>query len=467
MNPLDSFDKERNIHISDVPNTVSSGEKPAENSSFSGKLVEQAYNHLPIGLLANVIIPLLLGFALWKFVDRAALLIWASLIYILTALRYVLLMRYRRATNRESDWYRWRTLFFVSASAAAIAWGLSGVVLFSDSSDFANICIIFAAGGMISGSTISLSSLKNTAQCYIILVATPLIIKLFTIPSGKYMAMGIMVIIYMLLTVVLSRRINAMIIDSLQLGRDFSIEADKRRKTVDQLEKAQAQLIKQEKLAAIGQLSGSVAHDLRNPLGVINNSVYFIKKILEKDTDPRIIRHIDIMENEIKRSCNIISDLTDFSQENKLLITSGNLNDLLRDILEVTHFREDIIVKTLLDQNLPEVQFDSLQLRRAFQNLINNAIQAMPEGGQLEIITYEHNEIAHIIIKDTGIGISKEDMKRIYEPLFSTKPHGVGLGLSIVKDLVEKHNGTIEVESTSGKGTIFTIKLPCKQKQTA
>ncbi|MFQ6056618.1 MAG: sensor histidine kinase, partial [Methanosarcinales archaeon] len=116
---------------------------------------------------------------------------------------------------------------------------------------------------------------------------------------------------------------------------------------------------------------------------------------------------------------------------------------------------------TDLDENIPLIRVDENQLQQVFLNLINNALDAMPDCGILEIITQLKNNIVEIKFSDNGVGISENNLKKIFEPLFTTKAKGFGLGLTICKTLLEGHGGTIEVESEVDKGTTFIIKLPC------
>ena len=226
------------------------------------------------------------------------------------------------------------------------------------------------------------------------------------------------------------------------------------------LETAQSQLLRQEKLAAIGQLSGSVAHDIRNPLGVISNSIYFLNRISGPGTDKKFMKHINIMTREIDRSKEIINDLMDFSRDHPPVLEKGDINSVLGEVLSRVPQRENITVETALDSDLPRVFFDASQIRRAFLNLINNALQAIPHKGTVLVTSRPLDGFVEIVFKDTGSGIPKAHLEEIFEPLFTTKAKGVGLGLSIVREFIRKHNGTIDVKSEVGKGTAFTIKLP-------
>ncbi len=232
------------------------------------------------------------------------------------------------------------------------------------------------------------------------------------------------------------------------------------------LQESQLKMLRQEKMAAIGQLSGSVAHDIRNPLGAITNSIFFLHLITNEETDDKIREHLSIMEHEINRANGIINDLLDFSRDNVPNFVQGNLNLSLEQLVPGFDFAKEVKIDLQLDEDLPLIAFDSSQLQRVVSNLLINASQAMPDGGTLQIRTSHDEESVRIIISDTGHGISKENMGKIFDPLFTTKASGVGLGLSIVKDLIERHHGTLEVESAVSKGTTFTARFPIHQNET-
>ena len=135
------------------------------------------------------------------------------------------------------------------------------------------------------------------------------------------------------------------------------------------------------------------------------------------------------------------------------------MNDIVRDAFSPISIPENIKVNIKVGE-IPPILLDSEQIRRVSQNMILNAVQAMPEGGKLTIKTVKHDDSVKIIIKDTGIGIPQENLAKLFNPLFSTKPKGVGLGLTICKQIVESHGGEITVKSKVGKGSTFTVKLP-------
>jgi signal transduction histidine kinase len=226
------------------------------------------------------------------------------------------------------------------------------------------------------------------------------------------------------------------------------------------LRDAQEQLIRQEKLAVLGQLAGAVGHELRNPLGAISNAAYFLNMVLE-EPEPEVKETLEIMEKEVKTSERIISSLLDFARAKPPTRREVNINNVVQEALSRIAVPENVEVVSQLDGRLPIILADPGQLVQIFGNIILNGIQAMPEGGQLVIKSEVPNpEWATISFTDTGVGIPEENLGKLFEPLFTTKAKGIGLGLAVTKTLVEGHRGTIEVESEVGKGSTFTVKLP-------
>ncbi|MBU6996223.1 MAG: PAS domain S-box protein [Theionarchaea archaeon] len=225
-----------------------------------------------------------------------------------------------------------------------------------------------------------------------------------------------------------------------------------------ELRDAQEELIRKGKLAVLGQLASIVGHELRNPLGVIGNSTYFLKMKLQR-ADDIVIKHLGIIDQNVERASTIIEELLGFSRTRKPRNVPTNINMLVRDALTSLRIPDTIQVKYDLDETVPLVEADPEHLRRVFINLLTNAVQAMAEGGTLTLKTGCTEDIT-IAIQDTGQGIPEEYSTRIFEPLFTTRARGIGLGLVIAKNIIEEHNGTITVVSNVGEGTLCMVKLP-------
>jgi len=226
------------------------------------------------------------------------------------------------------------------------------------------------------------------------------------------------------------------------------------------------QRLKLEKLATIGKLATMVAHDLRNPLTSIINASYYIKNTCPARANAECktaFEMLDIIEQETLFANNIINDLLDFAAKRPLQKKRQNINKLIEDSLTESNIPENVKV----ERNFAEkaiANVDENQLERAFLNLVKNAVQAMPNGGQLTITTSETEDHIEIRLTDTGVGIPEENMSKIFQPLFTTKAKGIGMGLAICRKIVEQHGGTIDFESKVGRGTTFIIKLPKKEE---
>jgi len=225
------------------------------------------------------------------------------------------------------------------------------------------------------------------------------------------------------------------------------------------LKEAQEMMMRQEKLAAIGKLAGSVGHELRNPLGVITNSIYYLTMRFPL-VDEKVKKHLKIIQEESTRANTIISDLLDFARVKPDELCIVDIPGLIKETLDRVQKPEKIKVRTCFENKLPEISLDPRKMQQVVHNIIVNAFQAMPDGGELEITANHDKGTIVIDFKDTGVGITKENLQRLFEPLFSTKIKGIGLGLAITKEIIESYKGTIEVESIVGVGSKFTIKLP-------
>jgi len=226
----------------------------------------------------------------------------------------------------------------------------------------------------------------------------------------------------------------------------------------------QEKLITSEKLAAIGQLASAVGHEIRNPLGVIKNSAYFLNMKLKDAADEKVVKHLKILEKEVNSANFIISDLLDFARKKPPTLDQADLSETVKNTLSYITVPENIKVEIKLGE-IPKMLLDKEQVQRVCQNLILNAVQAMPEGGKLTIQTTKQDDSAKLIVRDTGVGIPKENMPKLFTPLFSTKAKGIGLGLVICKQIVEGHDGNITVESEVGEGSTFTVKLPIRMEK--
>lgn len=233
------------------------------------------------------------------------------------------------------------------------------------------------------------------------------------------------------------------------------------KETTKELEETHARMIKQERLAILGQMAASLSHELRNPLSVINNVAYYLRTKFP-DVDEKTLKMLDLLEKEVDRSDRIIGNMLSFSRQKPNVHKDTDLNDLVHSFFSTSDATPgDITVKLELSDAVSKISADSEKLRQVLDNLVSNACQAMPDGGLLTVSTRAGDkEMVELSVKDTGHGMSDEIQSQIFEPLFSTRTTGFGLGLVIVKTLVADHGGEIHVQSKEGEGSEFIITLP-------
>jgi PAS domain S-box-containing protein len=219
-----------------------------------------------------------------------------------------------------------------------------------------------------------------------------------------------------------------------------------------------------ERLAAVGETAAMVGHDLRNPLQGIAGAAYNIGRHLRNAPDPFTKEMLAVIDNGVEYANGIINDLLEFSREMQLQRLPTTPRSVVTQALKDANIPDNVRVEDLT-ANAPQILVDGPKIRRVLSNLIKNAIDAMPEGGELSISSVNSQKELSISVKDTGVGISQDELKRIWTPLHTTKAKGIGLGLSICKRIVEAHGGSISIESVVGKGTTFTLKLPIERAQ--
>lgn len=237
-----------------------------------------------------------------------------------------------------------------------------------------------------------------------------------------------------------------------------------------ELERSQAQLIQAEKMAAIGRLAASLAHEINNPLQAIHNSLHLsLHRGLDEE---KRAQYLSMAQSEVQRLIEIVQRMLDFYRPSRGDAAPADINGIVENVLALAQKRlqhGEVRVHTHLSADLPLLPVVADQITQVFLNIIINAIEAMPSGGDLHLETRlaEDGEWALVSFRDTGVGMSPEQIANLFEPFYTTKADGTGLGLAISYGIVERHGGTIEVSSRPGQGTTFVVKLPLRPPGTA
>jgi len=254
------------------------------------------------------------------------------------------------------------------------------------------------------------------------------------------------------------------------LAEDLRLQSEKNRRTAEQLAEANEQLQKAEeavrrsdRLAALGQLSAGLAHELRNPLGTIKASAEMLNRAVSAENE--IAREVaGFIASEVDRTNSLITRFLDFARPLQLHLDKADLAQTLdRAVAAVQREAARVAIYKNYAPEIGPFPFDSELLERVFFNLIMNAAQATQPGGAVTVKTRAGNGVVEIAVIDRGSGIDPKNLDDIFNPFFTTKPDGVGLGLAIVSKIVDQHGGKIAVESDPGKGSVFRVLLPMER----
>ncbi len=244
------------------------------------------------------------------------------------------------------------------------------------------------------------------------------------------------------------------------------------RRYINELKYTQGKLMQAEKLSALGRFTADVAHEIRNPLATVGGFARRLEKRLINGTREK--EYAVLIVSEVDRLERILRDVLTFSREAKFRMDYHNINDVIKESLSAFAgicSEQSLVVRENLDTSIPSVFIDKDHVRQAINNLISNAIDAMPKGGTLSIGTHVEflNEIHYVAVTvtDTGVGIHDDRLQMIFEPFYTTKEigRGTGLGLPLCKKIMDEHNGLIRASSTVGKGSFFSLYFPYQSKE--
>lgn len=261
----------------------------------------------------------------------------------------------------------------------------------------------------------------------------------------------------------LARTFNLMA-DRIEEGRDrLEHQVEQRTReleaAVTELRRKQEQLVRNERLETIGRLASSVGHELRSPLSVMTHAVYFLEMI-SHDVPTAVRDYHGILRYQILLAEKVVADLIDFARIEPPRKHRVELRRLVEDQIEKLGTLNGVSLVRNFDPSPPFAFIDAAQVGQALLNILTNATQALDGAGTITVRTFSSGQTVGVSVEDTGPGIDSQFHARIFEPLYTTKSRGIGLGLSVARGLVDANNGHIEIESEPGSGTVFTIHVP-------
>jgi signal transduction histidine kinase/CheY-like chemotaxis protein len=451
-----------------------------------------------LAVCVTIITATVLGRLQWGLVSNSLIVRWWAYMALVSAARYAAARRFRDATPSLVETPKWCVGFALSAGLSGAGWGAAGVLLYPDASLTHQVFLVFVLGGMMLGAASLLAPRSEAFLAFLIPSGLVTAVHLLLQGDQTHVAMGILAAVFTVAVLITTWRIHQTIDSSLRLqfeNRELveNLQAATRQtealnqtlelrvqertaelyESTEQLraeianrELVEEELLRARKLESLGVLAGGIAHDFNNFLTVILGSVELTKERLDS-ADP-VQEILGDTATACRRAQLLASQLLTFAKGGTPVRRLVSVKQLVKDAVQLLRAGSSVSVDISIAEDLRFAHIDPGQIGQVLHNILLNARQAMREGGIIEIRAEnavrtdagDAEPRVRVAIRDYGCGISAEIRPRIFDPYFTTKPGGNGLGLATVYAIVAKHGGHILVESTPGVGTVFTIDLP-------
>ena len=436
----------------------------SQDDKVRAEQVRLLYEAIPASIFATVFIASILVSILWSSgVSRNDLIIWLALSFLFSLLRFIFYNQYKRKKDNDDKLEKYERNFLIGTALSALAWGLVPVALYPENITF-QVVVAFALAGMSAGAVTSLSFNLTTIRVFLFVSLIPLIVRFFSSEDYILEAMGVMVMAHLGLLLVSAKRIYVNTEQNIVLRLD----SDRREHELERV------IAERERLDEMkNDFISTVSHELRTPLTSIRGSLGLLLGGVVCEIPRQAEAMLDIACNNTERLLLLINDILDLQK-----IESGKLKfkfeavDLHQFLVDGLRINEGLANEYELVFNLKEgaqnvyVQADSERLLQVLSNLLSNAAKFSPCNGVVDVSYGVIDQHVKIQVADRGVGIPKEFYKDVFgkftqaDTSDTKKTRGAGLGLSISKHIVEKHNGTIGFQSEEGVGTTFYIELP-------
>jgi len=454
-------------------------------------------SNLAIGI--TILAAVILGSLLLVVIPGYIVFGWWSYMALVSAFRYIVAWRFRRTSPDDMSFGKWRMIAAVGAGLAGAGWGSAGILLYSPINMMSQVLLVFVIGGMMLGAASLLAPRPEAFLTFILPTGLIPSMRLFAQHDTTHFAMGLLALVFTVAILITTRRIYRTVERSLRLqieNHDLVLDLQKanritealnqdlelrvRERTAElhesaeqllaeirQREQTEEELLRARKLESLGVLAGGIAHDFNNFLTVVQGNIEVARAQLKSDSPAQ--ECLDQAEKACKRAAFLSSQLLTFAKGGTPVRRVVSVAKLVTDAVRLANSGSPIKMDVNLEDGLWFAQVDPGQISQALHNILLNARQAMPGGGAVEVSvvniaqTNSHADggpRVSISIRDSGCGISPEVMPRIFDPYFTTKPEGSGLGLATAYAIVDKHGGRISVQSTPGAGSVFVVELP-------
>ncbi len=460
--------------------------------------LELLYANANLAAGVTLLAATILGGLQWGIVSRPVIAGWWLYMAVISVVRYTFARRWHALPTR-SDVSGWRTAFTVAVGLAGAGWGAAGILLYPAAHLTNQVFLVFVLGGMMLGASLLLAPRPEAFLAFLIPTGLGPAIRLSLAGDETHLAMGLLAVVFTLAILITTGRIYRMVEASLRLqieNRDLvedlrsanqqtaalnqALElrvqertaelhhsAEQLRAEIAHREQAEEELLRARKLESLGVLAGGIAHDFNNFLTVVQGNIEVAKAQLKEQEAAQ--EFLDQAAGACQRAKFLSSQLLTFAKGGAPVQRVVSIAELVTDAVQLARTGSPVGIEVAIAEDLWSAKVDPGQIGQVLHNILLNAQQAMPGGGTIEVhaenvglrdTSEAVGRRVRISIRDYGRGISADVLRRIFDPYFTTKPGGAGLGLATAYAIVLKHEGHIAVESEPGAGTVFTVDLP-------
>jgi signal transduction histidine kinase/ActR/RegA family two-component response regulator len=453
------------------------------------------YDNATLGAAVNVLAATVLCGLLWNLIARPQVIGWWLYIVVVAGFRYTLARRYRQASPVSSDLHAWRRAFLIGVGMAATGWGAAGALLYPRAHLGNQVILIFVLGGMMLGASSLLAPLTAAFVPYLSLAGLIPAFRLLADGDETHISMGLLAGTFTIATLLGTRRMHRMIVASIQLQfenqelveelrtanqqvaawnqelerhveertAELQLSTQQLKTEIDLRHQTEEELLRARKLESLGVLAGGIAHDFNNFLTVVQGNIEVAKSRLSSAEPAQAF--LDQAVSACQRAKSLSSQLLTFAKGGTPIRRVVSITQLIADAVHLAQTGSHVRIVTELAEGLWSSEVDPGQIGQVLHNILLNARQATTGSGVIEvrasnIVGDDSEPWVRITIRDEGTGIAPETLRRIFDPYFSTKPGGSGLGLATAYAIVTKHGGVISARSTLAVGTQFSIDLP-------
>jgi signal transduction histidine kinase/CheY-like chemotaxis protein len=481
---------------STTPVDAAHPDQGSTNQQIFAAQVRLLYGNLNVGVGVTFVAAPILGRFQWDVVPHLNIIGWCLYMFLVSAARFTLRRQYTRAAPSTLKTGTWNAAFAGGAGLAGAGWGAAGVLLYPEGQLTYQVFLTFILGGMMLGAVSLLAPRAEASLAFLIPTGLAPAIRLAVDGDEAHLAMGLLGGVFTLVTLITARRIHQTITSSLKLQFEnldlledlhaaknhadtlnAQLEVRVRERTAElqesteqllaqiaEREQIEDELLRARKLESLGVLAGGIAHDFNNFLTVIQGNLELAKMRLESNEPVQGI--LDQTADACQRAVFLSSQLLTFAKGGAPVRRLVSVANLVRDAVHLARAGAQTTIEVSIPDDLRFAEVDPGQIGQVLHNILLNARQAMPEGGIIEVhAENQGDDRVSISILDYGCGIPDDVLPRIFDPYFTTKTTGSGLGLATSYAIVAKHGGHLSVKSKPGEGTVFTIDLPASQER--